>query len=354
MTVSFSQCPIKLDMPLQLVGYDKIRTAYQQHDELFVSLLQINDIKFISIDCLGVSERLVSQIRQKVSPVYVFATHTHNGPDGLLDTNNPYHPLYGLSLTFGQYDELMEKKILDAIDYCLDNLVSSPKLWFKEFKIEDLYSNRNQSELDYEQRVLILENEHFILIHLACHPTILGSSINEVSADFVHSFRKLSDKPVMFINGPAGDISTRYTRHSQSFEECDRFGQIIMDKANQAVSKPLNIETNYLDYEISLQTKMKEDIFNFETSELALKYSIIKLGPLTFVTLPLEVCSQLTLSLDCYILGYCNDYLLYLCDEKSYHKEFYEAVSSPFLIHEGHRLIRHIKEQLNEINSSIS
>ncbi len=354
MIVSFCQCPIAIDIPIQLVGYDKTRSASKLHDNLYVSLLQINDINFISIDCLGISERLVMKIRQKINPVYVFATHTHTGPNGLLDTDNPYHPLFGLSFTFGQYDELMENKILEAIDYCLLNLCTSNTLSIKEYDIEDLYSNRNQNDLAYEQRVLMIENEQFLLIHLACHPTILGNNVLEVSADFVHSFRKLSDKPVMFINGAAGDISTRFTRRTQSFKECDRFAKIVIDKANQVLSKPLEIKTKSYDYLFSLQTKKNDDFFNFEGSNQAIKYSIIKCGPLTFVTLPLEVCSQLTLSLDCYILGYCNDYLLYLCDDKSYLENTYEAKSSPFLIHEGPRLIQHIKEQLNEINSSIS
>ena len=61
----------------------------------------------------------------------------------------------------------------------------------------------------------------------------------------------------------------------------------------------------------------------------------------------LEMVSELTIDLECYILGYANDYVLYMASKESYQEnELYEALASPFEEGEAERLIQKIKEIL--------
>lgn len=382
MKIQFSQTPLNFLLPIDLAGYLKGRSATTVNDALYVSMCILEDLVLISIDGIGVSPRLTKKIRERVknySEIFVFGTHTHSGVKGLIDTQDTTHPLYLQDQVFGTYSEEVEQTILLSVDSCLDNLIESSTLKLKQFKLDQLYSNRNDFLKPYEQRVLTLESDSFILFHFACHPTILGPDNQDISSDLVGGLRAQFNKPVMFINGAAGDISTRFLRQGTDFAECLRFGETLkqqFDRVQPVLVNKLSIDINH--YIFSAQLKKSDDVQRkISEIELALKSdptnrklqaklegyrladkpktdvmeyelncAVIKINNLKFTTLPLEMVSELTIDLECYILGYANDYVLYMVSKESYQDELYEALASPFEEGEAERLIQKIKEIL--------
>lgn len=65
------------------------------------------------------------------------------------------------------------------------------------------------------------------LYNFPCHPTVLGPDNLLASADFAAGIEALLNCDIaVFLNGAAGDISTRFTRQESSFAECSRMSQI--------------------------------------------------------------------------------------------------------------------------------
>ncbi|HYF92248.1 MAG TPA: neutral/alkaline non-lysosomal ceramidase N-terminal domain-containing protein [Symbiobacteriaceae bacterium] len=81
-----------------------------------------------------------------------------------------------------------------------------------------------------------------VLMHYACHPTVLGADNRQYSADLLGAARAALEAelggrvPVVAINGACGDVSTRFTRRSQTFDELDRLGKVVAAAAMRALS----------------------------------------------------------------------------------------------------------------------
>lgn len=73
-----------------------------------------------------------------------------------------------------------------------------------------------------------------VVMHFACHPTILNASNRNISGDFPGVIQSLMEEEgyeiSFFLNGSGGDISTRFTRQDQSYEEAVRMGKLFQDK----------------------------------------------------------------------------------------------------------------------------
>lgn len=69
--------------------------------------------------------------------------------------------------------------------------------------------------------------------HFACHPTVLNADNNCLSPDLPGAVRSwLRERmgygmPVLFLNGAAADVSTRYTRQGSGTGELARFGALL-------------------------------------------------------------------------------------------------------------------------------
>lgn len=81
------------------------------------------------------------------------------------------------------------------------------------------------------------------LVNLACHPTVLGPDNLLVSRDWPGFMTDICEEQMralgvelaftVFLNGAAADVSTRYTRRAQSFDEARRLGSLAASAAAQ-------------------------------------------------------------------------------------------------------------------------
>ena len=111
-------------------------------------------------------------------------------------------------------------------------------------EVPGIGGDRNRPERSVDTRVSILAFEgeqgdpEAILFHYACHPTVLSADNLDYSADFPGAARqrireRYPNAVCLFVNGAAGNISTRFYRHDQSFGEVERLGRLLGERVDR-------------------------------------------------------------------------------------------------------------------------
>jgi neutral ceramidase len=257
------------------------------------------------------------------------------------------------------------------------------------------------------------ENAPFLIVAgYACHPTVLDASNLLYSPDFVGFFREelasaISVPTVVFMNGAAGDISTRFTRREQSELECRRFGSILADQAKKALEMTEEIGTSPIVFriaEFSLRTRtlpsnveadllvektlseyqravnncenevvVRRLLTTWQGAVILARYASqglpksirsniqgIRVGDVVFLGIPGELYSsggylikqRVCRSVDesnvrVIVCGYANDYLGYFIDSDSDHE--YETLSTPFRPDGCEQLVEEVTQLAKEL-----
>ncbi|MGB1271485.1 MAG: neutral/alkaline non-lysosomal ceramidase N-terminal domain-containing protein [Endozoicomonas sp.] len=379
---------IKEGPPVYLAGYgkpgSKLRFASGIHDPVYASSLYLTDdrlaLLFISLDTIGFSQKLGETLRQEISRaidikrenILISATHTHSAPDT--------QGLWG-----GLTPELMSQMV--------NRIVTSAKAAYKKRQtstLSVLISNngntRNRRLLNKQETIdqithIVISTPHgqatALLSSFASHPTVLREANLQVSSDWLHSYRKrlaeqfqMPEPNVLFINGVLGDVLP-YLNESESwverFELAESYGLSI---ANSVGSPPVKLETHlqHCTEEIEvfpdnhelitwLTQNSPETVLWTENKTLKTRVSVVRLGHITFATVPGEPVTQLGQAIlmlrplfPVVILGLTHDslgYLLPLNDtglsETSRQYEEKWSLAKGF----GHRVLQTI-EQLME------
>lgn len=199
----------------------------------------------------GMRSEIAKKIGISPENVILVATHTHSGP-GVFSSY-----LKGAeSETIGEGEYLggVSEKIMGE----LERLTESAR--FVEIKrgksqVSDIGANRNDPSGVYDSQINCLvftdENREIVsrLVNYGCHPTSLGPDNLMFSGDFVGDALQRLDSSgggiSIFLNGSAGDVSTRFTRKGRGAEEKSRFAGIFRDAAfwAQKTASPLSGET---------------------------------------------------------------------------------------------------------------
>ncbi|MDR2049508.1 MAG: neutral/alkaline non-lysosomal ceramidase N-terminal domain-containing protein [Treponema sp.] len=263
--LGFAKKDITPDFPVHLAGYfSKDRFSEGIHDRLYARCLAFTGgtkpVALLHLDLLFLDGFCVDRIRKSVESLglakdnlLVCCTHTHSGYGGFLDTGR------GLSRAMvplnGAFDEriagFLAGKCFDAVSGALaDAAAGSVSLGMNRGKIRGLSANRRDPALPCDDDLFIMEffredGKKILIYNLSCHPTVLDGTNRLISADFAGAAAALLERVpagaalsgpgnggydlVLFINGSAGDMSTRFTRRESSFAECERFGALIRD-----------------------------------------------------------------------------------------------------------------------------
>jgi len=215
------------------------------HDPLLAQLLLLRagdaQIVLISLDLLGVSLAFTQQVRAGIQQVIgvpadctmVACSHTHSGAGGFL----PYHP--GISA----YQDLdLQKRVADQLiggAIWAEQRLQNTQLGVGRGSLEGIGLNRNNPQkgaLDKDVLVLLVQDKSgkplAVIMNYGCHPTVLGYQNRFFSADYPgaarSTLRKIyPDTVFLYTNGASGDVSTRFTRRDQSFEEVERMGRLL-------------------------------------------------------------------------------------------------------------------------------
>lgn len=281
MNCGWSSRPITPSNSMVLGGYRPARTSTGVHDDIEVKTLMIESeqtrLIFIMLDLVAVDETFIKKLKHQLLEAtgekcefIITVTHTHSAPAGTVDTSTGL--LKGLGDVFGSWNEeyvlFIFKQTKEAVKECMDRATVS-NVKFVDTVIDGIGKNRNKENHYADNRLFAMEivNEQgnkALLWHFSCHPTVLGMNNRMITKDFPGAVeRELTDYHwVGFLNGAAGDLSTRFTRKESSFKEADRFGKLLSNKIKEEVqnkSQSTLDRISYEQYSVELKTVSHTD-----------------------------------------------------------------------------------------------
>lgn len=422
--VGFSKIDITPAGPLEMGGYiGRKEPATGAHDPLFVKALFFQNEEacalLLSYDLLHLSsewsrntkKRLEEKLRIPADHILMAATHTHSGPA-------VFSPLQR-SESIAAYEESLADKSNRAAEQAITSSQPSRLRANIAHTTGIVRNRRNPSEATSDLLSLVrAEDESGNLrghvVSFSCHPTVMPPQNLEYSADLFGSAASSVERNArgtfcMMFNGAAGDLSTRFTRKEQTWNELDRLGQKLGRKIIQRGKTAFPLKS----YQISVRSarmnipfrpvppveeangeyakanmrymadaalhsrrknKLRismakvegasaqllvsklggwESLFGAAAADLDLQ--VIRVGDIIFCGLPGEFFGQRGNEL-CrsarprtgFIVGYANGYCGYVVPPKEAQKGGYELMMSPLHPKEEPKIIRRIKLLIKE------
>jgi hypothetical protein len=237
MNVGHAAVPLTTDRGEPLGGYaDRQGGALGQLDELQLHATVFADgdatVAVVCTDLICVNTDAVAATRAAVATLgvehcWVVATHTHAGPD------TGCRP--GGGTTPPRWIEGVAKASLTAVRRALESLVETSGQHRRVLVagVGAVRAVKSEARVPYD--VVSVHGRGGDIVGLIVvqpvHPTVLPAANRAVSADLAGSvrralMRKFPGVWVVVLTGAAGDISTRGTRVSQDWAECERLGRI--------------------------------------------------------------------------------------------------------------------------------
>jgi neutral ceramidase len=395
----FAREEITPPIGLLMGGYgDRKGTAQGVHDPLWGQILLLDDGQtqagLIILDLIAVDAAFVDDLRREIEVkiglpggnFLIAATHTHAGPAGMrmgqtdLDQSTRY-----INIRIDTRD-----KLLDLIRQAKADLQPA-QLSAAVVQAPRLLANRLDplGPMDDSLSVIKLQAQNDdllgILVGYTGHPTLLSQDNLLYSSDYPHYLRQelqinLGESiPILFVNGAAGDVSSRYTRQASNFDEANRVGTTLGRAAYRAIrqSQPCSVERlKVLSREVMMpmrqlptleearqrltqaESKLKRSqeqgmhgpelrqvVTEYYGSRSALKHvehgappnikarlqaivlgntALLSLPGELFVTLGQRIKSSSPYDLTL-LVGYANDYIGYIPSQQAYEEQGYEV-----------------------------
>ncbi len=382
--VGASEIDITPSAGLPMDGYLARGNATSQgaHDPLRAQVLVLDNGKLrlvlVTLDVLAVGGAFTRNLQQAISglaatdpaSVMVCASHTHAGPAGLQD----WFPMGAFPRTTAELASEIQSRLLNAAQNALARL-RPVTFSFAAGPVAGIGMDRNQPLPAADPLVTVLRFDKpdgapaAAIFHYACHPTVLGPQLL-YSADFPGAARdrirrEYPSTICLYLNGAAGNISTRFTRQSQTFEEVERLGNLLGDHAVKLLRKSepslLNLGSSQVVIDLPLrafttaprtiqatghqridQTRAEGALLE---GQLARAFAgrqwqratlhAFQFGPLWLLGVPGEPFNELSARVRqaspfALVVGYTDDYVGYFPTQKAIDDATYEALSSPY------------------------
>lgn len=403
-----------------LAGYAPYRMATGVHDEIYVRALiweSEEPIVMIQFDLLVIEELLKQAIDDRLTKhgyaadhILVSATHTHSSLAHIMDTDR--EPLNEQTCGLLSMDRI--HALADACEQAFlqaQTTMQETSIKTAQTQYAGLGSNRTDARLSGDQQLVIMElnradQTKLLIYSIGCHATVMNQANTLISGDFagcVNEQLKHHYAMVMFLNGPAGDMSTRFIRKESSFAECERLAagliHAIADALTNRPSTPLTsvsiepfnlslpanrplplaiakanfdaaqkeldakIGANAPEGEIRLakekQTGARFRLIEAENQSQAAKVedhinvscSLLHVQGQDILFTPFELYSKLSLQIKAkapiWIIGYTNQALCYLPNKEAYDQNDYEACLSLFEQGAGEQFVDAVLARLN-------
>ncbi|MCC7447349.1 MAG: neutral/alkaline non-lysosomal ceramidase N-terminal domain-containing protein [Anaerolineae bacterium] len=384
MRVGVAQVDITPPLVLPMDGY-MARTGVSEavHDPLLAQVLVLDDgsmrVALVTLDVLAVSAGFADPLRRAIAEmlgetihaVWIAASHTHAGPAGLQD----WFPIGDAPVLNAPLVGMIQERIIGAARQAINNLTPA-RLVYSAGPVESIGMDRNQPRPAPDPLVTAFRFDSLdskllaVLFHYACHPTVLGPQL-AYSADFPGAARVRIQAQYpgaigMFINGAAGNISTRFTRRDQTFDEVTRMGNLLGDRVIELLERAdvdeqpaLEVASQSIDLPIrpfsessrSLQITGNPRIDQTRAEGAAIEaqlarafadrqaipgtLSSLQLGSWRLLSVPGEPFNELAAALyqvssRALVVGYANDYRGYFPTLQAIDAQTYEALSSPY------------------------
>ena len=415
MKIGFSKTDITPPIGTVLGGYAGFRPCSGVHDPLYCKavVLEQDGVRYalVALDLLCADEALYLRLADAVADLGITAQrliltaiHSHAAPQGIIPGEGPLTAVncteFEQTPQFESYAQTVLRQAEAACRAAVENLEpfrvraaggATPPLGSERHTGGKPGGNLTVIQCRTESgRLLTLYN-------FPCHPTVLSADNLQVSADFAAGIEGLlGGDMAVFLNGAAGDISTRFTRRESSFAECARMGQMAAEHILSTLGdlpftqpeplkgihrriclKPRPIEpVETAQAELDLRTAQWEKArdagsgaaqlrmlktyvegawVNLEFAKtmalitrLELPVTVFRFAGLEFATIPGELFSTLQpegLS----VITYANGYFRYICPEEAYEANHYETMAAIVHRGEGERLLEQIQRMRTDM-----
>lgn len=349
--------------PLAGFGRRKGRPSAGVRDPLFARVLVVRDgqdtVAWVSLDMMAVHEDFFRAVWTRLDPalniseedLYLMATHTHSGSGGL--TKRWTYERVSGSFDQDVFDETAGR-IASAIKEAASNLESS-RWGFGMKKLEKVNLNRMKEGgvVDDECLVVRMDGQdgtpRAFMVNFSAHPTILGSSNFEFSADFPGFLAGAVEAAFpgsvcLFINGASADIKPGTQTRPTDYEEAEEYGTRI---GRHAVEIANRIDTKSVTEVVSMNMKTRLPPVRVHYGWLAAPswlggrffdrethIGAVRVDKLLFLSVPGELGVDIGLALEERIrskgfepvlMGYTNGYIGYILRKEDYDLSEYES-----------------------------
>ena len=349
-------------------------------DPLFVRALILQQGKvcvcIIVADLLLISPASAARLRKRIAKaigtpernVIVAATHTHSGP--LVDTR-PFRLSRGNSNArvhqfIGELDKIFVHAAVAAREK-----IQPVRASISRAPIHGLAADRNDPVKNRVQPFILVRLEarvgSAVFGVLPCHPTVLGAANLRFSGDLHGEITRRYERQfdvVLIANGACANVSTRFTRRSQTRSQISRFASLVMSQAKSRkfrecatiemsiASRDVQLPVkNFSQYECSNEysevagrladvaregrqvAKHLSKTSEFRRNNITITVTLLRLGSISFAALPFELYAETARFLWAHArttaLCYANGYWGYVHILEASRAE-YEVISSPF------------------------
>lgn len=419
MRLGFYKEDITPEIGVELGGYAGYRPCSGIHDPLWCRCLVLEQedglYALVQLDLMCADEPFCRQLAAQLEPlgirkdrVIISAIHTHSAPCGVIPGEGLMQdislPGYPVDSSYQPYLEKIFRAVYSGCRKAKENLEPFT-VRIGQGPVPKVGSERHTgAEIDVMLTALqfrLVSGRCVLLYNFPCHPTVMGPGNLEVTADFPAGIeRQLDADMAVFLNGAAGDISTRYTRAGQTFAECERLGTLAAQQIRKILEQkpyeyPMPIKMIRSSFDMAVRQvepveearKRLEELtervrqaqengadattlrtlksyvegaginLQFASSlgairQISLDICVISFGGLKFSTVPGELFSALLPGNDVCVIGYANGYNLYIADRAAYDAQYYEALASIFAEGEGERLVEFVNKLLMQLENT--
>lgn len=413
--IGFAKEKIIPSLGTELGGYAGYRPCTGVHDPLYCKavVLEQDGVRYtlVALDLLCVDVALYQQIARAVehldidqARLIVSAIHSHAAPLGVIPGEGPMAIINGSEIRNADFADYMMQVVAAVAEACRQAAANLESFVVRKAsgEVPPVGSERHSGAAP-KGKLHVLEfktasEKRLIIYNFPCHPTVLSAANLEVSADFVAGIEAALDTDMaVFLNGAAGDISTRFTRQESSFRECARMGDIaascirklletakfeqptalsgihktIALKARQVLPEEKAI-AQYAQLTARWQKAQEAGVdpvqvrilksyaegagVNVEFSrtlqgiaEFNLPVTVFRFCGMPFVSIPGELFSTLLPEMPMWVIAYANGYYRYIADQAAYDANLYEAMAAIVARGEGEKLIKQILELIEQI-----
>lgn len=414
--IGFCRRDITPPIGMGLGGYAGHRPCTGVHDRLFCRAVVLEQAGTLyglaALDLMCADNSLWEYIARQaadlgISPerLVVSAIHSHSAPAGVIPEEGELASINRVILPrtpgYAAYMESVVRAATEALAEAAGNL--------EAFQIRSgrgpapaVGSERHTGGYAFAELTAIQcrtdSGKNLILYNFPCHPTVMSPANLLVSADLVGSIEgQLEGDMAVFLNGAAGDISTRFTRREASFSECARMGCLAAEAvrtllADKPFTEPgpltglsgtVQLQARAVQPEAEARQKLEDATARWRQAEeagvdpgtlrilksyvegagvnlefsqtmgdlrlLNLPVRVFRFAGFDFITVPGELYSTL-LPEGASAICYANGYYRYIADRAAYDAGHYEAMAAILAPGQGEQLKDAITRLLRQLD----
>jgi hypothetical protein len=212
---------------------------------IWLSTADSPGVLWLSLDAIAVGSSLAAELSAAAGAaagippecVVVCASHTHSGPTGWTGQIHPVIPAL-------REPSLVEPLVAAVGSAALER--RPVRASWRSVEVVGVGTNRHRKNGPHDNTAGVLTLHSLdgtlaaALLDFACHPTTYGPDNLLYSADWPGAARKAigPDVVVGFLQGAAGDVSPRFTRQGRGAAEVDRLGGLLAAQVTEALAKP--------------------------------------------------------------------------------------------------------------------